>query len=258
VPTLILSGSEDLRTPTSSAREVAALIPGSHLLVVPDTGHSVLGGDPSSCSGTALQALFAKRPIVPCRLPPPPALLRPALPPPTRLSVLAPAHGASGLAGRTARAVELSIADLIRQLLLGAEATAGGESLFAVDGIRSGGLRSGWARLQGGTLSLHDYSFVPGVALSGTIKPELADLRVGGSAAAGGTLHLGAGHALVGRLGGHPVQLPASSQSPTAIVASDAAAGADLDPRDSASIRAAVLRARRTRRGEPGVRPLRG
>ena len=58
VPTLILSGAEDLRTPTANAREVAALIPGSKLLVVPDAGHSVLGSDPSTCSRDALHALF--------------------------------------------------------------------------------------------------------------------------------------------------------------------------------------------------------
>ena len=37
-PTLILSGADDLRTPTANAREVAAQIPGSHLLVVPNVG----------------------------------------------------------------------------------------------------------------------------------------------------------------------------------------------------------------------------
>ena len=38
VPTLILSGADDLRTPTSGAREVAAQIPDANLLVVPNTG----------------------------------------------------------------------------------------------------------------------------------------------------------------------------------------------------------------------------
>ncbi len=39
VPTLILSGADDLRTPTANARRVAAQIPDAHLLVVPNTGH---------------------------------------------------------------------------------------------------------------------------------------------------------------------------------------------------------------------------
>ena len=66
VPTLILSGAEDLRTPTANAREVAAQIPGSHLLVVPEVGHSVLGSDFSGCANKALQALFKPAPIKPC------------------------------------------------------------------------------------------------------------------------------------------------------------------------------------------------
>ncbi len=61
VPTLILSGADDLRTPTSDAHQVAAQIPGSHLLVVPNTGHSVLGSDPTHCASDALQALFARQ-----------------------------------------------------------------------------------------------------------------------------------------------------------------------------------------------------
>ncbi len=61
VPTLILSGAYDMRTPTSNAREVAAEIPGSHLLVVPRVGHSVLGAESGDCAEKALQALFAAR-----------------------------------------------------------------------------------------------------------------------------------------------------------------------------------------------------
>ncbi len=63
VPTLILSGADDLRTPTANASEVAAQIPDAQLLVVPNTGHSVLGSDPTSCAQDALQALFAGKPV---------------------------------------------------------------------------------------------------------------------------------------------------------------------------------------------------
>jgi len=84
VPTLVLSGADDLRTPTSNARELAAEIPGAHLLVVPYTGHSVLGSDPSGCSQHALQALFAGKPIRSCPNAPPPSFLRPTPLPHTR------------------------------------------------------------------------------------------------------------------------------------------------------------------------------
>ena len=59
VPTLILSGADDLRTPTANARAVAAQIPDAHLLVVPNTGHAVLEDEPTSCARKALQAMFA-------------------------------------------------------------------------------------------------------------------------------------------------------------------------------------------------------
>jgi len=41
VPTLLLSGTHDLSTPLEWARQEAALIPGSRLVVVPGAGHSV-------------------------------------------------------------------------------------------------------------------------------------------------------------------------------------------------------------------------
>jgi pimeloyl-ACP methyl ester carboxylesterase len=230
VPTLILSGADDLRTPTSGAREVAREIPGSHLLVVPFTGHSVLGDDPSSCSSNALKALFSGATIEPCRKTPTPSLLRPQKRPPLGLSELSPAGGRHGLTGRTAHAVELTISDLKSQLLLELEAS-GGESLFSPSGLRTGGLRSGWASLNKEGLKLHDYSFVPGLTLSGAIKSEVADLHVGGPKAAHGTLRLGRRHALVGRLDGQSVDLPATSQASAAIVGADATASTNRDTR---------------------------
>ena len=69
VPTLILSGGDDLRTPTADARALAARIPDAHLLVVPDVGHSVLGSDPGPCAHEALEAFFADQAIRPCSAP---------------------------------------------------------------------------------------------------------------------------------------------------------------------------------------------
>ena len=59
VPTLILSGAQDLRTPTSNALQVAAKIPDAQLLVVPYTGHSVIGSDFSDCASLAVTAFFS-------------------------------------------------------------------------------------------------------------------------------------------------------------------------------------------------------
>ena len=205
VPTLILSGADDLRTPTANAREVAAQIPGSKLLVVPNVGHSVLGDDLSSCSGDALQALFVGGPIKPCAAAPPPSLLRPIPLAPARLGDVAPAKGNRGKPGRTLDAVLLTLGDAGRQLALGALAQLGSGGPTAVSPVNVGGLRAGWVRLAAGKLMLHGYSYVPGVTVSGEITAEKIALTVGGVAAARGPLRLGPHRTLTGRLEGHAV-----------------------------------------------------
>ncbi len=213
VPTLILSGADDLRTPTSGALEVAAQIPDAHLLVVPDTGHAVLEGEPTSCARKALRTLFTggvgTHAIKPCPAGPPLALLRPTPLAPSRLADVAPAHGYRGRAGRTLAAVRLTIAAAARELavkLLEASGALGGGS----GGLDSGGLRSGWVGLGAGGLSFHDYSYIPGVTLSGAIRSEHATLHIGGHAGADGVLHLGAHHLLVGELEGQRVKIRGS------------------------------------------------
>ncbi|MCW3067841.1 MAG: alpha/beta hydrolase, partial [Solirubrobacterales bacterium] len=108
VPTLILSGAADLRTPTANATEVAAQIPDAHLLIDPGTGHSVLTSEPGDCAKQALQAMFAARPVGAC-----PATTASALPPaplpPVRLAQVRPARGYRGRPGRTLHAVTLTL-----------------------------------------------------------------------------------------------------------------------------------------------------
>src|SRR5215218_9783174 len=45
VPTLMLQGQEDLRTPPEVSAHVAALIPGTQRVVVPGVGHAIIGAD---------------------------------------------------------------------------------------------------------------------------------------------------------------------------------------------------------------------
>ncbi|MGA2452282.1 MAG: alpha/beta hydrolase [Solirubrobacteraceae bacterium] len=225
VPTLILSGADDLRTPTANAREVAAQSPDAHLLVVPYTGHSVLTEEQTPCASEALQALFAATPVKPCAPAPVPASLRPPPLPPLRLALVAPAHGYGGLPGRTLHAITLTLADVIRQLAL--QLTLSG-SLEDLSALRVGGLRTGWAQLADGTLSLHGYSYVPGMTISGSIEAGSDDIQVGGSSAAHGSLHGSPRQALTGTLGGLHVVLTARSLAnaiaTAAIVGSDAQA----------------------------------
>ncbi len=242
VPTLIVSGAEDLRTPTANAREVAAQIPDAQLLVVPYAGHSALTDEPTACGREALQALFASGSVKPCPAGPPPAEALPPPLPPRRLALVTPAGGTGGLPGRTVHAAVLTLADLGRQLAfqLGALIEADG-SQTTLPTLRTGGLRAGWARYGGGLISLHGYSYVPGMTLSGTIGPGTSSLRVSGSAAAAGTLRLGPHGELIGALGGHAVRLLQSPGATAAIVGDDAAPSSH-SPSQRAAVRAAVRR----------------
>jgi pimeloyl-ACP methyl ester carboxylesterase len=250
VPTLILSGTGDLRTPTANAREVAAQIPDSHLLVVPYAGHSVLTDEPTQCGTEALQALFAATPVKPCASAPEPAILRPAPLPPIRLAQVSPAHGYRGVSGRTLRTVALTLSDLIRQLTLRLTLGGAGESAGAL-ALRIGGLRAGWAELTIHGLTLHGYSYVPGVTVSGSIKAESEDLQVSGSTAAHGTLRGIPHKSLAGVLGGHHVVLPASSVTTAAIVVGDAPQSSHHGAGDSAARSAARVLAQLLGGGRP-------
>jgi pimeloyl-ACP methyl ester carboxylesterase len=209
VPTLILSGADDLRTPTANARQVAALIPDSHLLVVPNTGHSVLGTEPTPCAGRALRALFAGKPIARCTANAPPASYLPTPLPPLALAEVPPARGSHGLPGRTLAAVAQTIEDFKRQLTLTAAEHGDLEAPLAALTVRTGGLLAGWGGIVKDALVLHGYSYVPGVTVSGAVHAGGATLRIGGRAAARGVLRLHANGALSGVLNGEKVSLKA-------------------------------------------------
>ncbi|HEY2632880.1 MAG TPA: alpha/beta hydrolase [Solirubrobacteraceae bacterium] len=208
VPTLILSGADDLRTPTANAREVADQIPDARLLVVPNTGHSVLGADPTPCAHNALQALFENKPVKACKITTPPALALPTPLPPRSIAEVPAAKGINGLPGRTLGASVLTLGDFSRQILLGILENLG-EVLLGSGSVRVGGLRAGWGGIVHGKLELHGYSYVPGVTVSGKISSSGATLTIGGSRAAHGTLKVSAKGTLTGVLGGHPIHLKA-------------------------------------------------
>jgi pimeloyl-ACP methyl ester carboxylesterase len=201
VPTLILSGAQDLRTPTSGARAIAARIPDAQLLVVPYTGHSVLGSDFTGCAELAVNAFFAGTAVQPCK--PAPNIFSPTPVTPTRLASVQPVPGLGGRPGRTLTAVLDTIVDLERQVI---GATLQVEQELP-KGASFGGLHGGYARLNASAVSLHGLTFVPGVALSGTLpagaaKPHSITVHVGGSAAAHGTVTLTSGGHATGELGG--------------------------------------------------------
>ncbi len=201
VPTLILSGEQDLRTPTSVARRVAAEIPDAELLTVPYTGHSVLGTDFSGCAQAAVVAFFASHPVVPCAAGA--DIFAPTPVTPRKLAYVPSTPGVAGRDGRTVTAVLDTIVDVDRQLI-GATLQANAK---LPSGASFGGLRGGYARIHGSTMRLSRYSLLPGVELSGTFplhadKLAGATVRIEGAAAATGTVTLGGGGKVTGTLAG--------------------------------------------------------
>ncbi len=200
-PTLILSGAQDLRTPTAGAVTVAGRIPGAQVVVVPYTGHSVLGTDFSGCARAAVKAFFSSETASPC-----PATHNPFTPTPVtprRLAFVKAVGGLSGRAGSTLAAVLDTIIDLERQVI-GATLQADQE---LPSGSSFGGLRGGFAQFTSTALRLHGLSFVDGVRLSGSFPVEhgrlrATDVRVEGSLAARGTVHVGGSAHVSGTLGG--------------------------------------------------------
>jgi len=186
VPTLIISGAEDMRTPTADAQAVAAQIPDATLLVVPNTGHSVLGTEPTNCAQDAVNAFFDGTAIAQCPTTRVPNDLAPTQVPPRSLAALKPAPGTSGLPGKTVRAVLYTLANALE---FGVGDFLIGSSISAT--VHFGGLRSGFASFSLRGLRLHRYSYIPGVTVSGsneTIRTPSYTLTVGGSKAAAGTL----------------------------------------------------------------------
>jgi pimeloyl-ACP methyl ester carboxylesterase len=187
VPTLIFSGAQDLRTPTADARAVAARIPDAQLLVVPYTGHSVIGSDFGDCAELAVKAFFAGAAVQPCTPTSDPFSPTPITPP--KLADVQSIRGLPGDTGRTVTAVLDTLVDLERQVI--------GATLQAEQNLPSGssfgGLHGGYARLSSSAVRLANFTFVPGVQLSGTLpvaggKLHAITIRISGSAAPHGTV----------------------------------------------------------------------
>jgi pimeloyl-ACP methyl ester carboxylesterase len=188
-PTLILSGDDDLRTPYEQDLATVTDYSDVRLLRIPDVGHSTVSTDRSGCAKNAMIEFLASG-VAPASCPP--SSEAQALPlPPSSLAPLAPAASGSRLAGRVATAAAITL-----------------EDLFGQTSISGGGLRGGDWTLGERGYALHGMLDVPGVALSGTIRPgdsigaTTGHLSVRGRLAGELTLH---GLELSGRLNGAQV-----------------------------------------------------
>jgi hypothetical protein len=202
VPTLILNGRLDLRTPLESAEAVAAEIPSAQTVFVPGTGHDTVDGDLTGCVEVALRRFEQRKRVGrPCsgrtnQVDPFPR-------PPRSLDRVARATGVPGRTGRVVSAVIDTVVD--------AQVTATQAVFAGLEPLRGGGLRSGrWtAALDAGRVTLHRYAYVPGVRVSGTVRSReqgaTGRLRVDGPGGLDGRLTLDARGRLRGRIGGRPV-----------------------------------------------------
>ncbi len=191
-PTLVLSGTQDTRTPLEDARVAAKLFPRSTLLAVPDMGHAPYGDVHSpACVRRALEGFFAGRPVAACR----PG--RPFYPPqpvaPTSLASLAPWPGVAGLPGKALRAVLETVDDV--------HYTSNSYGALV-------GLRGGTFTVSGATARMKGIVYVPGVVVSGVfdLREGTGTLTVAGSGARG-ALTLTRDR-VSGTLGGAAVSVP--------------------------------------------------
>jgi pimeloyl-ACP methyl ester carboxylesterase len=200
VPTLVLEGAADVRTPVEDAQRVAATIPGAQVVAVPHTGHSVLGSDITSCGRDAVAAFFAGQPVAPCAAAPNPFFPTPLAP--TRLSRV---RGASR-ATKTLNALRMTLDDARREFIGGAIAV-GHDPL---PGERTGGLRAGFAVWTATGIRLTHMAYVPGVVVSGFLprtRTGVAHFTVTGASAAHGSVRITAHGHVTGRLGGKRIAI---------------------------------------------------
>jgi pimeloyl-ACP methyl ester carboxylesterase len=222
IPTLILAAEQDLQAPVTYAEAVSVLIPGTRVLKVPGDG-SELNLQLGSCIGPAFREFFADR-TVPTRCGRPQfarSRARPA--PPLSLAEVATAPGSGTRAERTLEAVRLTLRDgakmvvgkFFARLIVGPPQGRRARLRLYGAPVRTGALRRGTYRLgfRKAKFALRDASYVPGVRISGAIRPVdsarpvrvRGRLRVLGRTAAHGTLTL-RGLVLSGELAGRPVR----------------------------------------------------
>ena len=169
MPTLVLTGALDVRTPWEGTRAITG--PSVTRLLVPATGHSVLGTERGACAARALRAFARDEAVRTC----PPARLAPAWPAlPTR-----PARPGAAV---VMRAVGIALDDIERALR-----TPG--SRFPAP-ARGRGPRGGAYRIgPDGSIALRSYAAVPGIGITGTLDANgVGRLRIGGRSAGTATL----------------------------------------------------------------------
>jgi pimeloyl-ACP methyl ester carboxylesterase len=196
LPTLLIEGQDDLRTPIEGAQKLAAAIPGSTLITIPGQGHSVLGADLTGCSDRALRQFMQGHTVqTSCRRKH--GRIRPDGPIPGAFKDLKPA-AVAGRRGRTVAAASLTVFDVLEQ-------SADALLVDPLGLIRGGGLRGGHFFETRNSIRMAGVVYIPGVHVSGDItEGGAARLTIGGGRALRGHLSFRRGR-VTGTLGGHRV-----------------------------------------------------
>ena len=213
VPTLILQGGEDLRTPPESSARVAAALPGAQRVVVPGVGHAVTGGDPSRCGVRRLLAFLRGRSAsAPCKRVP--TLVPATAVPPSNLGAV-PGAPAPGVRAQAIAALDVTLDDLTFSL-----SPALGSPLAGP------GLRGGTFRLRRGGIALHGLRTVKGLRVSGVLPRRGSR----GAAARGRAAGHRPGPDLAARRGARAARRPARARAAagrSAAAAGERRAGVD-------------------------------
>jgi pimeloyl-ACP methyl ester carboxylesterase len=200
VPTLIVSGTADLRTPLEDALGVVRLLPQAQVLSIRGVGHAGLFQG-LRCADVAVERFMLGRSAGQC----PAVTVEPAA-----LPVPGAAHKVKPLEG-----VALTLDDVLGQLTLAIYTKSSflpGKNIFF---LRAGGLRGGRFSATDSGLTLERVSVVPGLTVTGRITGQVDPFlaRIGGASGklvvrrgggGGGTIVLRGG-TVTGTLGGRPV-----------------------------------------------------
>ena len=192
-PTLLVNGRTDLRTPLENAERMAAQIPTSTVLPIKDVGHSVASSDVSGCAQAATDDFLAGRQQAPCTTVGAQRMRNRPLAP-TDINKLKASTNTSGKRGRTVKAVDLTVQDIVGEL-----------DLFYAE---RGGLRGGRFSITDSGIALKALVYVPGVKISGTLDAFTYQgvLRVSGAKASRGSLRIGPKGLITGTLDGRKVR----------------------------------------------------
>jgi pimeloyl-ACP methyl ester carboxylesterase len=203
VPTLVIDGAADVRTPLEDANMIKSLIPATQVLSVPYTGHSTLASELSDeqCAARAVRQFFVGEIVTSCATSANPFSPTPVAP--TKFSRLK-ATGRAGKVGRTITAALETAQDMRRQVIGDAIEVGRLPS-------RAGGLRGGRIVVRNEILTLFDVVYVPGVKVSGSVPLNASGrqrLTIGGSKAAKGKIIV-TPSSITGHVGGRRISLVA-------------------------------------------------